>query len=488
MTSGLFSIARTALLAHQTSLQVVSHNVANAETPGYSRQRPMLSANTPVRMPYGNIGTGVTFNGIERQRDVLLDQSFRSAASLLGESTTRRDLLSQVEGIFGEPADAGMATSLDQFWSSFSDLATSPGSLSAKAVVQQRGRQLSQLFNDYDTRLTQTREQVTSRLDGLVSQINQFADQVAELNGRIITAESTGTVASDLRDQRDLLIDDLSRVAGARAEPQRDGSITVLLGNSTLVDGTSARPLRLQQDPPPPALPPMPPPAITPSDIPLRLTLGNSVDRLAPLAGELKGLMDVINKDVPTLRGRLDALATSIVTTVNAAHSAGFVFNGNTIPGAAAGLFFDPGVAADPVRAGTMKLLAAVELNAAAITASGDINAPLDNRVAIALSGLRNNTSAVTFTGAGGATESAGFGTFFRTTVTRLGLDVRGATDDASVRTILTGQADARRQSVSGVSTDEELIQLMRVQQSYVAATKLVKTADEMLQTLLSLV
>lgn len=482
MSSGLFGIARTALLAHQTSLQVVSHNIANAETPGYSRQRPMLSANTPVRMPYGNIGTGVSFDGIERQRDVLLDQSFRSASSLLGESTTRRDLLSQVEGIFGEPADAGMAASLDQFWSSFSDLATSPGSLSAKAVVQQRGRQLAQLFNDYDTRLTQTREQVTTRLDSLVSQVNQFAEQVAELNGRILTAESTGTVASDLRDQRDLLIDQLSSLAGARAEPQRDGSVTVLLGNSTLVDGTSARPLRLQQDPP------VPPPAVMPSDIPVKLTLGNSVDRLAPLAGELKGLVDVINTDVPTLRGRLDTLASSIVSTVNTAHTAGFVFAGATIPGVAAGDFFDAGTVTDPVRAGTMKLFSAIELNSANIASSGDINAPLDNSVAMSLASLRNNTTAVSYTGPGGVTETAGFGTFFRTTVTRLGLDVRGSTDDASVRSILVDQADARRQSVSGVSTDEELIQLMRVQQSYTAATKLIKTADEMLQTLLSLV
>jgi flagellar hook-associated protein 1 FlgK len=482
MTTGLFGIARTALLAHQTSLQVVSHNVANAETPGYSRQRPMLSANTPVRMPYGNIGTGVSFDGIERQRDVLLDQSFRSAASLLGESTTRRDLLSQVEGIFGEPADAGMSASLDQFWSAFSDLSASPGSLSAKAVVQQRGKQVAQLFNDYDTQLTQTRNQSMSRLGATVDQVNQFAEQVAELNGRIVTAEATGTVASDLRDQRDLLIDNLSRMVGARTEPQRDGSVSVMVANSTLVDGTSARPLRLELDPP------VPPPPVTPSDIPVRLRLGNSVDRLAPLAGEIKGLVDVINKDVPTLRGRLDALASAIVSSVNTAHNTGFVFNGAAIPGTAAGDFFDPGTLGDAVRAGNMTLFAAVASDAANSASSGDVNAPLDNSVALALSALRNNTSAINYTGPNGETETAGFSQFFRTTVTRLGLDVRGSTDDASVRGILVDQADQRRQSVSGVSTDEELIQLMRVQQSYVAATKLIKTADEMLQTILSLV
>ena len=482
MTSGLFSIARTALLAHQTSLQVVSHNVANAETPGYSRQRPMLSANTPVRMPYGNIGTGVSFDGIERQRDVLLDQSFRSAASLLGESTTRRDLLSQVEGIFGEPADAGMSASLDQFWSSFSDLSASPGSLSAKAVVQQRGKQVAQLFNDYDTQLTQTRNQSMSRLGATVDQVNQFAGQVAELNGRIVTAEAGGTVASDLRDQRDMLIDNLSRMVGARTELQRNGSVSVMVANSTLVDGTSARPLRLELDPP------VPPPAVTPSDVPVRLRLGNSVDRLAPLAGEIKGLVDVINKDVPALRGRLNALASAIVTSVNTAHAGGFVFSGAVIPGTAAGNFFDAGTPGDPVRAGNMTLFAAIASDAANIASSGDVNAPLDNSIALALSALRNNTAAINYTGPNGETETAGFSQFFRTTITRLGLDVRGTTDDASVRGILVDQADQRRQSVSGVSTDEELIQLMRVQQSYVAATKLIKTADEMLQTILSLV
>jgi flagellar hook-associated protein 1 FlgK len=482
MTTGLFGIARTALLTHQTSLQVVSQNVANAETPGYSRQRPLLSATDPVRMPYGTIGTGVRFDGIERQRDVLLDQSFRSANTLLGESTYRRDLLSQVEEIFGEPSDAGMSAALDRFWSAFSDLATSPGSLAAKSVVQQRGRQLAQLFNDYDTRLTQVRGQTTDRLATAVAEINQLAGQVAELNGRIVTAEAGGSVASELRDQRDLLIDDLSKRAGARAEPQRDGSITVMLANSTLVDGTSARPLRVQADPP------VAPPLVTPADVPVKLLLGNSVDRLGPLAGELKAMVDVINTDVPTLRSRLDELAASLAETVNTTHASGFVFPGGALPGVAAGDFFTPGSALAPVRASTIALSAAVAADPAAIATSNDAAAPLGNGVALALAALRNDTSSVEWNGPSGQSETAGFNAFFRNTVTRLGLDVRAATDDVTVRSTLVDQAETRRQSVSGVSTDEELIQLMRVQQSYVAATKLIKTADEMLQTLLGLI
>ncbi len=482
MASGLFSIARSALLTHQTALQTVAHNIANAETPGFSRQKAELKAGIPNRMTYGNIGTGVMLDSISRNRDILADQSYRAANGAFGESGMRRDLLTGIESIFGEPADAGMAATLDQFWSSFSDLSTLPSSGAAKAVVQQRGRQLSEMFNTYDASLTQSRDQASLRLNNTIGQVNQIAGQVADLNGRILTAEAGGNEASDLRDQRDRYIDQLSTMVGARSEPQRDGSVSVIVGNSTLVNGSSARPLKIVADPP------TPPPAITPADMPFKITLGNSPDRLAPLGGEVKAMLDVINTEVPTMRSRLDALASSIVSSVNAVHNTGYVFNGNTIPGAAAGDFFNAGAPLDPVRASNFRLADAIAADPGNIAVSTDPLAPLDNNVALNLAALRNSTDSVSFVGPQGQTETAGFLSFFRTTVTGLGLSVRAATDDASVYGILTDQADTRRQSVSGVSTDEELVQMMRIQQSYSAATKLIQTADEMLQTLLDLV
>ena len=132
MSSGLLSIARTALLTHQSALQTISQNIANAETPGYSRQEAVLAANVPVRMSYGNVGTGVHVETIIRKRDLLLDDSYRSASTLAGNAEMRRDLLGQVESVFGEPSDAGMASALDAFWGSWSDLSASPGSLIKK--------------------------------------------------------------------------------------------------------------------------------------------------------------------------------------------------------------------------------------------------------------------------------------------------------------------------------------------------------------------
>ncbi len=482
MSSGLFSIARSALLTHQTALQTISQNIANAETPGYSRQEAVLVANTPVRMPYGNVGTGVHVENIIRKRDIMLDDSYRSAAGQSGEATLRQDQLSQVEGIFGEPTDAGMSNALDQFWGAWSDLASTPTSSTARAVVQQRGAQLTQLFNDYDTQLTQQRTSAVERLSNTVAQVNAYAQQVADLNGQIVTSESGGNSANDLRDQRDMVLDKLASIAGTKVFGQIDGSVSVVIGNSTLVDGSTARPLQMRFDTP------NPPPAVTPADIPVRITLGDSTDRLAPLGGELKAGVDFINTDIPTLRGRLDAMASSLVTAVNTAHTAGYTFTGTTIPGTAAGNFFDAGTVLNPVRASTIKLDAAIAVDPSKIAASGNANAPSDNTTALAMSALRTANATVSYTSPSGASETGSLLGFFRNTVTTLGMQTKSAEDNATVFTSLADQADARRQSVSGVNTDEELVSMLRVQQSYTAATKLIKTADEMLQTLISLI
>ena len=480
--SSLFGIARTALSAHQIALQTISQNIANAETPGYSRQETVLAANTAVRMHYGNVGTGVNVETIVRKRDILLDEGFRTSNGSLGNAELRRDGLAALEGIFGEPTDEGMSNALDQFWNSWSDLATSPNSGAARSVVQQRGAQLANLFGSYDTALTTQRNSTIDRLSNTVTQINQLAGQVAELNTRIITAESGSGSANDLRDQRDLLLDQLSGLGGTRVFPQSNGSVSVVMGNSTLVDGPTARPIKLE------LVIPDPMPATPPSDIPVRIRLGNSPDALFPLGGELQALVGMVNDEIPALRGRLDAMASAVVTAVNTAHTSGYTFDGTTIPGAAAGNFFDPGTIGDPVRAGTIRVHADILADARKIAASDDAAAPTGNGTARALAALRTTADTVSYTSPGGVTEGGSFLGFFRTTVTRLGVATRGAEDDSSVYASLTEQNELRRQSVSGVSTDEELVNMLKVQQSYTAATKLIKTADEMLQSLLSLI
>ena len=481
MSIGLFSIARSALLTHQRVLEVVSQNIANAETPGYSRQEAIVTASAPALMPYGMMGTGVQADNIIRKRDLLLDEQFRNVSGNAGSTDMRRDTLAGIQAVFGEPSDAGMSNALDQFYNSWSDLASTPSSQSARAVVQLRGQHVAQMFNDFDSGLSLQRSSHLDRLSNTVAEVNSLALRVAALNGQITSSEIGGHQAPDLRDQRDGMLDQLATKAGTRVVPQANGSITVLIGNSTLVDGVTALPLTLD------IVIPNPAPTVPTPDLPVRIRLGNSVDRLAPLGGQLRAMTDTINTDIPNLRSRLDTMASALVSTVNAAHTQGFVFNNNATPGTAAGNFFDPGTVSAPVTAASIQLSAAVANDINQIAASKDTLAPLDNQIANQMAQLRNNNTTVTYTGASG-TETGGFLSFFRSTVTRLGLDVRSASDDATVSDTLVDQANQRRLSVSGVNSDEELIQMVRVQQAYVAATKLIKTADEMLQAILAMV
>jgi flagellar hook-associated protein 1 FlgK len=229
-------------------------------------------------------------------------------------------------------------------------------------------------------------------------------------------------------------------------------------------------------------------PATPLTDVPIRIRLGDSLDRLAPLAGELNALMKGLNEDIPGARTRLDAMASQLVSVVNTTHRSGFVFNGNTIPGTAAGDFFAPGSMAAPVSAASIALSSDVAGNPSRIASSGNANAPTDNSIAQALSALRGTEGTVTYTSSTGGTETGSFLGFFRSVVTTIGIRTASATDDAAVADTLTDQANLRRQAVSGVNTDEELVNMLRIQQSYQAATKMIKAADEMLQTLISLV
>jgi flagellar hook-associated protein 1 FlgK len=147
--------ARDAIGAQQAAIQTTSHNIANAQTAGFSRQRVELTPNYPELMPYGSIGTGVLIGNITRARDSFLDTSFRRETSATEGFGMRSDLLSEIEGIFNEPSDAALASTLDAFWNSWGDLSNTPGSATAQGLVKQRGAQVADMLNSTATRLNE---------------------------------------------------------------------------------------------------------------------------------------------------------------------------------------------------------------------------------------------------------------------------------------------------------------------------------------------
>jgi flagellar hook-associated protein 1 len=480
----LLSIARNAISAHQIAIQTVSHNIANAETAGYSRQRAELTTNRPQQFDFGSVGTGVGVNEIVRLRDQLLDATYRRGAGNAEAYSMRTDLLGEIEQVMGEPSNTGLANTLDQFWNAWSDLSNNPGNAAAQSVVRQRGAQVAYTLNTYAVQIDDQANRTRGRLSGSVDEVNLLTRQIAELNGQITTSEVSGQQAPDLRDARDLIADKLSKIAGVRVEQQSDGTMGIYIGSMMLVDANNARPLEVR------------------AGTTLSLGLKGDPDPLVGVTGTLGAMLDVVNVDIPAVRQRLDEFARALVNGTNEYHASGWTAAGDALgnsnwvpangPTGSRVNFFDAGFTG----AGTIRLSAEV-LADATVIASGDVqNAPGNNTIGLALAALRDDTGMAalqTRMGANFATQigfatGMSYGDHYAETVTDLGVEVANASGQFNVFNVLTQQADNRRSSVSGVSLDEELTLLMRHQQAYVAATRLVSVADEMSQSILAMI
>lgn len=465
---GILSIARSAISAHQTTIQVVSHNVANAETPGYTRQRAMLQENWPAHLPQGILGTGVTVTNVTQIRDTLLDISYRRDSSNAAGFGLRRDLLGQVEQVFHEPSENGLGATLDAFWNAWSDLANSPDNDVARQVVQQRGAQVADALRGHVIRLDQIRTDTVARLDRSLEQLNQYAGQVAELNRQIVIAESAGQTAGDLRDARNRTLDSMSKLASIQVLEQRDGGVAVVVANQTLVDGDSANSLTYSGTPPA-----------------LQVSFKGSSDPIRGLGGELQAATDLLNQDYQQVRGRLDELARGVIAAVNTIHEGGWSpAEGVTDPPpddwSGSGIAFFTGT-----DAASIALSSAVATDPRAIAAGSVYGGTADNSVALQLAQLRDTAVSI---GTPPAVTTATLASHYRDTVTTVAMRTADASSASAAHEILAAQSEVRRQSVSGVSTDEELVQLMRSQQAYVAATRLISAVDEMAQALLNMV
>jgi len=452
--TSLLSIARTALLTQQRAIDTTGHNIANASTEGYTRQRLNLTAEVPLQTGNGQVGRGVTADGIQRLRDGFLDQTYRRENGDLGRFSTLRDLLGQAEGIFGEPSDSGIGAGVDQLLSAFGDLANDPTSSSARSLVRQAGTNLARQFSQADTRMSAVTGEVRSRMEGAVQDINSITAQIADLNVQVRSAGAGFRESPDLKDKRDKLVDQLSGMVGVRVLQRNDGTVGIIAGDALLVDGGQATALEVRDD----------------GTGRLAVGVAGSGGTVNPQSGSLAALVELAGKTLPDLRARLDGLVAGIVQEVNALHRAGRGLNGAT------GVdFFDPtGRTAD-----SMALSPAVALDTDNI-AAGQSGAPGDNLTALAIAGLRT-TGVAAF---GGST----IGGAFQRLVSEVAVAVQDATSRSEAQDVITTHADTLRQSMSGVSVDEELTTLIGQQNAYAAAARLVNVADEMVQELLAMV
>jgi flagellar hook-associated protein 1 FlgK len=462
----ILSVARSAMLSHQMALEVTGNNVANAETPGYTRQQAQLGP-APTRItPQGNFGTGVRVVTVARAREALLDQDVRAQLAPSEDAATRRDALLRIERVFGEPSPDGLAAAFDAFWNGWSDLAAQPGNAGNRTVVRQRAIALVERFNSYAGELQRLQTDTRAQATQVVDEVNTLAAEIARVNGAIVPAESAGNTANDLRDERDRLLDRLGRLVPITVIDRGNGSNQVMLGGRPLVDGTTATTLELS------------------GGTPQEVRVAGEATAVRTMGGRLGALLQLADGDIAMARSNLDALAAALVEDVNALHVTGWSptagSSGNWDPlsgptGSGVRFFADD---AGARAAGGLRLSDEVQASAQAIAAGATLDAVGDNSIALAIAEFRESAP----TPAGGS-----FARAFQSLVSEIAGAGRAAADAATVSETLLQQSQARRDSVSGVSSDEELMLLMRHQQAYAAAARIVQTVDEMMDTLLSI-
>lgn len=464
-------IARKALFANQIGIQVVSHNVANVNTPGYSRQVVELSESTPQNFLPGQIGTGVDVTAIVRKVDQFLEGQLVTEGSSYGELKYSASALGQVEGMLDDTTGENLGKAITEFFNAWDDLANNPSGQAERQTVVSTAQALSSMFQRLDARLRTLQDSADSDVVSSTDEVNQIANQIAALNGRIKDAVGSRENPNDLMDQRSVLIQSLSEKINVTSVTDATGEVTIFVANGRpLVSGETAGELSAVPDSSNDAR----------NAVYLRMpgqSAATEFDITAEIrSGELRAAVDFRDEYAAEMQSRLDSLAYAVATDVNAVHTAGYGLDGTTGVN-----FFVP--VAPSGAAGTIAVNDAVSADVGLVaaatedpTAGGGVG---DNRNALLLAGLQD-----------GKVASLGDGTyndFLAGLLGKIGADVKGVNQDLSYQQNIMDYLNGRRDEVSGVSLDEEMTNLMKFQRAYQAATKLITVTDDLLKQVIDL-
>lgn len=468
------NIARRALQTQQRSLDVMGHNIANANTPGYSRQVATQTATPPYTFPSrlmpttaGQVGTGVTVSAITRLRDDFIEMQMRHETESSGRWDARKHALNQIELLLMEPSDYSLRDSMDKFWESLQVLHVNPESDAARAVVRERALSLAETFQHLDKQLTDLRADLDHLVTVDVAKINNITAQLADVNAQIHRIHTSGQHPNDLLDRRDSLLMELSELTDIDLVIMDNGTASVNIGGLTIVNGDHATMLRTETVNPDD----LNPPAVSL----VTIRWGDSDREVRPRNGHLAGVLESRDELIPDYWKQLDELANTLIAEFNAVHATGYTL-GSHAPGdpADGGSFFIGNGVQD------IGLHADIISDLSKIAASSD-GAPGDGANALKLASLYTDTSLM---GGGGGTIS--MADHFNALIGSVGVAAQKAQTMSASQALLVDHLHSRQDSISGVNLDEEMVDMIRFQQAYNAAARVVTAMDEVLETIIS--
>ena len=456
-----FEIGKRGLLSQQFALNVTGHNIANVNTPGFSRQRAVLRTTTPYNTIQGSLGTGVDVAGVERYRDLFFDTQYRQESQNLGQWSSLHRGLRSLEGtvFVDEPSDNGLNALMSNFWNAWQNLTNDPESATNREDVRSKSSVLIDAFHQKYKFLKDLEQSTNDEITQKMVEVNSLAIQIANLNQQVSYAELSGGKANDLRDRRDLLIDQLSEIVDVNVVERNTGAVTVYVGAMALVERDTVNSLDTEKEY---------------ADGVMKSTVvwkgTSSVVRFNN--GELAGLCKFRDEVIPEYVDALNQMAETLVTQVNTVHRQGYALDGTTT-----GIdFFDPnGVTAQDIALSSDISDISNGVNNIAAASSGGARGDSSNALAIAQ--LRNS---LLMNG-----NSATIGDFYSSMIGVLGSRTKETEDIKDSQELLLTQIENNRQSVEGVSLDEEMANMIRFQHAYEAAARVISTMDEIMTTLI---
>lgn len=466
--SGL-GTALSSLIAQRQALDVAGQNVANANTVGYTRQRVTFSSVSAVQVPSmfstnDGVGQGTRISSVDRLADVFLDAKVRVATSSASYLAARAEAYSTLEKSLGEPGTTGLSTQLSDMWAAWQEVGNYPDKSSSRAVLLESSRAVADriggLYDDVRTQWVQARQTTVA----LVDEVNASAASIADLNGRIAAITASGATAHELEDQRDLLITRLSSLVGAVADIRSDGSVDVLVGGNALVRGPHVNTLTVS------GATSFEQATATPGQAVTVVWTDRPTQDVALTGGRVAGQLSILAPSDGTGSGgpladtaaRLDAIATSIATEVNALHTTALRADGT--PG---GDFFTFTAGLPPALGLSVALTDPTEVAVAAVGAGA-----FDGTIADLVAKL--------------GTSTTGPDAQWSTVVVDLGVRAASADSRATVAEAARSTAEMQQIAQASVDVDEETVNMLAFQRAYEGAARVLTAIDEMLDTLIN--
>ena len=461
--SAMMDTGKRSLMNSQTALQTVGHNIANKTTEGFSRQRVELLSNQPIGEGKLQIGMGARAGVVTRVNNPWLEKQMQREGTNMGYEDARSEAMGRVEQVYNEQNNKGLNQYVTDFFNSFRELSNNPESLASRTMVRESATAMTNDFTRLTEQLHAVQEDIDGQLRTSVEEINQITKEISSLNEKVQTIEIQGIPANDERDRRDLLLKKLGEKIDISWAEGKDSLVTVTAGRTAiLVSGTSCSELKA---------------AATNTRNRVEVffkgtgTPANITDQIT--GGRIGGILQVRDQVIEDLLDQADKMAYTMAKEVNTAHVEGFDKYGK--PGV---LFFEMPEGMKGA-ASSMSLNKTLFNDVGRIAAASKPNAPGDNTVANVISSIQYQQ----VMDGGTATMDD----YYNTQVGQVGALTQRAIKAQESQKNMMSQLTNIRESISGVSLDEETTKMIEFQKMYDASARLIRTADEMFDTVLNL-